>query len=811
MFLFEETICRNCDLHKECKSIDIPAIGSDNPDVYILNEYPSGREDLMGKSSLMSKPVYLIVNLLEQLGIDQSKLRYYRAVNCRPKKDDVPKDMQINACREKVLADIKKSKPKVIIACGNSSLKSLFGQSDPGVHGWTGWQIPFHDLNCWVVPVYNPQKVIEDGIPEDEKYWNTQNNYHDTLRVLRENLSIVPDLIKTTIPKNKPYEIKQLGRYDEVMGFFDKIVIKHNKFTIDFETIGTKPYFPESCILSVAITFDGNISYAFPISYFDYHTKIKYWSEAQEKTILNKLKDLLSKEGVTKIIHNLIFESEWSLAILGIWLKDLEDTMLQKYILDCRRGTMNLDFLAFTTFGIRWKKFPQYIMENLTQISVSELLDYNGMDTIYEHRLYNIQSEYLNKDKKLKEQYYEQIRTARSIAKMQFDGACTNTENRLNLINVFTAKRAELENDILELDCIKTFISKYGKKPTLSSNSKDVPIILFDIENQVSFKKTKKGNIAVDKEVLNKYSERGSLFCDLLLKYREYSGAESKMLKSYTECVFLDEKYHTNFFFVETGRLNSQNINLQNLDKRKHPEIRQLICAPPGYVLIIYDFCQLEARIIAALSNCINLIKAIIDGYDIHYGKAIEIYGEDVVKNADKKLLKLLRFNAKSSFVFPTFYGSTPKASANRLGISVEHAQGLYDKLFNEYPEIKIWQNEVLKTYNKKRYVEIQPGRRRHAPLTINKILNTPVQGASSSIVCKAMNTLVERGYWVYLNCHDELVTCVQEREAKYASEEIREVMTSKQFDFMGRVPLEVDGSIGYDWFNVFPIKEIFG
>jgi len=70
MFLFEEDICRNCDLHKGCKSIDIPAIGSDTPDVYILNEYPSNREDLMGKSSLLNKPIYLIVHLLINQGLD---------------------------------------------------------------------------------------------------------------------------------------------------------------------------------------------------------------------------------------------------------------------------------------------------------------------------------------------------------------------------------------------------------------------------------------------------------------------------------------------------------------------------------------------------------------------------------------------------------------------------------------------------------------------------------------------------------------------------------------------------------------------
>ena len=1160
--LFEEEICHDCTLYKDCRSIDLQPYGSSTPDIYILGEFPSDREDLVGKYSLSGKPIYLIMSILEHFGIKQDKVRYYNSVNCKPKKDEIPSDIQINSCRNKIIKDIKESKPKVIIACGNSSLKSLFEQSEPGINGWRGWQIPSHDLSCWVVPVVNPQRVIDDGIPEDEKLWVKQTNYTDSLKVLREDLSIVPDLLKAVVPKNKSYEIKKLLKFNEVINFFDNIVVKYDKFTIDFETKGLKPYFSDSVILSIAITFDGNTSYAFPVSYSSYFSNVKYWNENQESEILKRLKLLLSKEGITKVIHNLIFETEWSLAILNIWLNDIEDTMLQKYILDCRTGTMNLDFLAFATFGVRWKKYPDSIMSDLRQLSIVELLEYNGTDTIFEHRLYNIQSKYLDKDKVLQDRYYEQIETARSIAKIQFMGACTNEQSRENLLKDFKEKRVSIEKEIFELVSVKTFESKFGRLPSLKSNSKDVSVILFDIENLSSYKKTKKGNVAVDKEVLNKFAEKGSLFCDLLPQYREYSGAESKMLKSYTDCVFPDGKYHTSFRFVETGRLgciakgtkiqvvcdrskfpegkniedikegdlvytfdenmnlklkkvlnscktgdreiirihwrsngskkigfldltpehkvrvlsgeyiqakdlkvmdrvlatnissklgygiiyatrhteikehrfiykecvqeiddrgifgdiihhingnrmdnrienlqklknvehiklhsighivskesiskqietrkknelaglikhkygednssyihlskfsllkliakaggkptkidkfcymtiitkfkefeinykniykrygedgkyisrgklkklidkglfhkdiyvilnigyfrlnelieyynlnyikrdkwgnkynhyitkieflneivpvydievedthnfianeicvhNSRDINLQNLDKRKHPEVRQLICAPPGHVLIIYDFAQLEARILAAVTNSTPFINHIINGYDIHLGKAIEIYGEDVIKNADKKLLKLLRFNAKNGFVFPTFYGSKPKATAGRLGITESHAQALYDKLWIDYPEIKVWQNEILKFYDKKRYVEIPPGRRRYAPLTINQRLNTPIQGASSSIVCKAMNTLVKRDYWVYLNCHDEIISCVPEKEAKYASEEMKEVMTSKQFDFMGRVPLEVEGTIGDNWFQTVAVNEIF-
>ena len=169
-----------------------------------------------------------------------------------------------------------------------------------------------------------------------------------------------------------------------------------------------------------------------------------------------------------------------------------------------------------------------------------------------------------------------------------------------------------------------------------------------------------------------------------------------------------------------------------------------------------------------------------------------------------------MRYKAKNEYVFPSFYGARPKSVAKWLDISEQHAENLQNKLWSDFPEIKEWQDNILKIYEKKRYVEIPPGRRRHAPLTVNEILNTPVQGGAASIVSKVMNKIRKMGYCIIMNVHDELVICVKEKEAKFAIEEIQTIMESKQYDFMLDVPLTVDGSTGYDWFNAISNKEIF-
>ncbi len=956
-----EKYCTQCNLSKNCHTPEMPPTGPMDSLVYVLGEWPNDRDDLIGKP--FSGQVGEVLKTILDLEIDSNKVRFNNSVNCRSVDnkniftDEGPSDLQINACRDRIISDIKKVNPKIIIAMGNAPLKTLFGRSEPGIFGWRGWQVPSHELNCWVVPTFPMKTILRDGISDNSFQWIKGTNHTDTLRVLREDLSVIPGLLNIPIPKIKPYKIQKLLKFDEIKSFFI-YAWKQPFFMFDFETLGLKPYFDNSYILTCAFSFDGDTAYAMPVSYFDRTTKKKYWNEEQEKFILNNLSQLLIKEDSRKGIHNSVFEMEWSKAILGINIQNIEDSMLQKYILDCREGTMKMDFLTFMNFGISHKVYPDSIMSDLTQLSIDELLDYNGKDTIFEYRIFKKQEKQMSKDKVLQEVYKEQLETARTIAQIQFDGACTSEESRNKLLIEYKNIRESLEKELLNLPSIIEFKKRFGKVPTLKSNSKDIPTILFKIEELEPFKKTKKENFSVDKEVLNTYSDK-SKFCELLLKYREYSGLEGKILKSWTENVFPDQKYHTNFYPIETGRLgciakgtkiqavcdrsqfpegkniediqegdfvytfdenmnlklkkvlkswktgdkeiirihwinnsrngkknkrfgfldctpehliklyngvyieakdlkigtsilslsnsnkkyvslygieylnkkasvydievddthnfianelcvhNSSRPNLQNLDKRKHPEIRQIIIAPEGSVLLIFDQAQLEARVLAALSNCRKLIDAIKIGYDIHLEKAIEIWGEEVIKNATEKEVKAMRYRAKNEFVFPSFYGSKPKATAKRLDISESKAEQLLQKLWADFPEILEWQQGILKIYDKKRYVEIPPGRRRYAPLTTNEILNSPIQGCSASIVSKMMNILSRKGLWVMMNVHDELVFCVKEKEAKEIAKEIQFVMESKQYAFMGDTPLKVEGMIGLDWFNIVKIEEV--
>jgi len=61
----------------------------------------------------------------------------------------------------------------------------------------------------------------------------------------------------------------------------------------------------------------------------------------------------------------------------------------------------------------------------------------------------------------------------------------------------------------------------------------------------------------------------------------------------------------------------------------KVPEIREIICPPPGYVMISADYSQIEVKLMAFLSRDPFLITAINSGKDIHSFMASEVLGVD--------------------------------------------------------------------------------------------------------------------------------------------------------------------------------------
>ncbi len=89
-----------------------------------------------------------------------------------------------------------------------------------------------------------------------------------------------------------------------------------------------------------------------------------------------------------------------------------------------------------------------------------------------------------------------------------------------------------------------------------------------------------------------------------------------------------------NYYGAHTGRFSGgDKMNLQNLPRGG--TLRKSLCAPEGKVLIACDSAQIEARMVAWVSDQSDLLQAFREGRDVYSEFASEVYGKKVTK-ADK-------------------------------------------------------------------------------------------------------------------------------------------------------------------------------
>lgn len=87
-----------------------------------------------------------------------------------------------------------------------------------------------------------------------------------------------------------------------------------------------------------------------------------------------------------------------------------------------------------------------------------------------------------------------------------------------------------------------------------------------------------------------------------------------------------------NYYGAHTGRFSGgDKMNLQNLPRGG--TLRKSLCAPKGKVLIACDSSQIEARMVAWVSDQNDLVQAFREGRDVYSEFASEVYGRKVTKS----------------------------------------------------------------------------------------------------------------------------------------------------------------------------------
>jgi len=368
----------------------------------------------------------------------------------------------------------------------------------------------------------------------------------------------------------------------------------------------------------------------------------------------------------------------------------------------------------------------------------------------------------------------------------------------------------DLKGRLIKIE--KGIYSKVGHQFNLNS-PKQLSQVLFDELKLPVVRKTKTGR-STDEETLHELATAHPVV-PLLLEYRQLFKLVSTYIDALPKSVGRDARIHSTFNVegAVTGRLSSQNPNLQNIPVKGEMggEIRKAFIAPKGKVLLAADYSQIELRIMADLADDPALKKAFQQGLDIHTATASKIF-----KVPLEKVTKQQR-NVGKTMNFATLYGQGPHALSRQLGVEYEVARQYIAEYFEQFPKVREWMSKTLEFGYENGYVETLWGRKRYIPelKADNRMIkaageraaiNHPVQGSAADMIKKAMveidQALSVKGkgglpFTLILQVHDELLFECSPRSVRIVGKMVKDKMENA---LKLSVPVVVDLKVGKNW-----------
>lgn len=327
-------------------------------------------------------------------------------------------------------------------------------------------------------------------------------------------------------------------------------------------------------------------------------------------------------------------------------------------------------------------------------------------------------------------------------------------------------------------------------------------------------KKTKTGQFVTDEETLRRIATQHPVV-EHIIRYREVAKIKSTYADGLIEATE-HGRIHSTFVSTGalTGRLSSQNPNLQNIPVRTPigREIRRAFTAKAGYKLLCADYSQIELRIMAALSADANMIEDFRAGRDIHTATASRVFAVP-----EAEVNKEMRRRAKG-VNFGIIYGQTAFGLAKELDISKTEAEALIEQYFQLYPGVAKYIETEKQRMQETEVVRTLGGRRRYLlniksanPVLRNAeertAINMPIQGSAADMIKMAMVAIareIEKEQLksaLILQVHDELVfEMAVEEEAR-----LREIILQHMCSVLplpNGVPIEVEIGIADNWLD---------
>lgn len=571
---------------------------------------------------------------------------------------------------------------------------------------------------------------------------------------------------------------------------------KQSRFSLDLLTEGRDP--AETSLLGIAFSFEAHAGYFISLP-------------ADRKTacgVLSEFRPVLEDEKIEKVGHHLKFD----LLVLrwcGINVRGtIFDTLLAHSLIEPEMRHA-LDFVAESLLGYS----PQAIEKLVGGKGAPPTLRDLPLGTLAETGAERADLAWQLKERlepQLKERGQERVfheieaPLLPVLADMEFEGIRVDPAALEEVGEQLAEGIREAEAEIYQMA---------GCDFNLNSPRQLGEVLFERLKIGDAPKKTRTGQYSTDEQTLLSLAGRHEII-DRILRYREATKLKSTYIDTLPGTISeRTGRVHTTFgqAFTATGRLQSQDPNLQNIPVRSElgREIRRaFVPRDVDHLLLSADYSQIELRIIAALSGDAGMIKAFADGVDIHTATAAKVFGVDL-----KEVTPEMRRRAKM-VNFGIAYGISAFGLAQRLGIARSEAAEIINQYFAQYPAIRQYMTNTIESTKRRGFAETVTGRRRYLR-DINSrnatvrgaaernAINAPIQGTAADMIKIAMvnihRELVARKLKskMVLQVHDELLFDMLKEERDEVEALVTEKMrTAIQLD----VPIVVEAGAGENW-----------
>jgi len=620
------------------------------------------------------------------------------------------------------------------------------------------------DLVKAIAPDFpSDRKVVETS---NSEVWfkidvNTNTMYVPTLKVLRFNMMILEKFGEALLNYSASNGNESTWDWNNLVG--------HTAQTEE-ETLEWIARLPDLAVDSIIgcdieskyLAFEGNRLLSIGFAYSD--NEAVAFTVFTERTI-SAMRELLKSPSITWVWANGKFDVSRLKYMNDIDARVDEDVGLLHYTgINEKKGTHKLKDLGvlylqaprwddeLEAFKKQWCREHKVTLENFTYdlIPIATLIPYMLKDCIATRRLLptlkrlaDPRSEFI---------YRKLIKASNVYARVEMNGVMTDCNYLPVLANrliddleeaqkhvdelvaqiwnpvVYTqqsgAKQVPREFNIKSPKQLKWLLERAVGHAISSTDEESITMLLDEVHSRVTPADTEHAI--------------GTKFLDALMVSRKFNKQLDTYVNGIMKVMGRDGRIRCsyNLHGTETGRLSSNNPNMQNIPRDK--TIKNLFIPKAGYKLLQFDYSQAELRVLTVLSKEPYLEAIYREGRDLHSSVATDMFGAEYTKEERTRVKEI-------NFGVPFGVGAG-RLSAS-FGISITEAQSLIRRWYQPMPTLVRYLAEQRRKAARGEECISLFGRRRHFVLTNenlyhiqNEFINMPVQSVASD--CTVMSIL---------------------------------------------------------------------